>query len=458
MEHIFDLFVNESAYPDLDGAGAVERLSQALRFVTVTDAPAPGAFEGLRAHMRASFPRIMAAAASFETFRNSVLITIPGTDPALKGALFMSHQDVVPVVPGTEGDWLHGPFSGDVAEGYIWGRGAEDIKQQVFGTMEALEYLLAHGFTPARTVYLAFGDDEETLNTGSRMMAEALKARGVELEFLLDEGGGKVHDAAAFGAPGVLYSDINLMEKGYADLELTVESHGGHSSRPFGGSSLGILSEAIAAITTHPFPAEMDPLLRRAFTELGDAITDERVRALLDREDWDGLAQYALGQRELFPYVTTTIAPTMIEGGSLAANVLPQNLRAVINFRLAAGTTPDRVLAHCREQVGDERVGLRFLQANPPSKISEAESFGYESLVQSMERFYQGVRFIPLASAGATDARSYEDICPVCLRCSPFLLPKEDEGGVHGTNERLLVRAYLHGIRVLIDLMERTLG
>ena len=457
MERIFDLYIREDAYADLDADGAVARLSQALRFETRSETPAPGAFAGLHAHVRESFPHVLAAG-SFETFRNAVLITVPGTDPSLKPALFMSHLDVVPVVPGTEGDWLHGPFSGDVADGYIWGRGAEDIKQQVFGCLEALDYLLAHGFVPKRTVYLAFGDDEETFNEGAKKISDHLLAQGVRLEYVLDEGGGKIHDAAAFGAPGVLVSDINLMEKGYADLELSVESRGGHSSRPFGGSSLGILAEAIAAITTHPLPPRADALLRRAFAALADCVTDPAIRSLLDAEDWDGLAAYCLTEPELFPYVTTTIAPTMIEGGSEAPNVLPQNMRAVINFRLVSGDTPEALLERCREAVRDERVQLRFLQANPPSGIADADSYGYAALLASLGRFYKGLRFIPLASAGATDARRYEQICPVCLRCSPFFIPKEDEGGVHGTNERILVRSYLQGIRVLIDLMETTLG
>ena len=151
MESIFDLFTNEGAYAELDGAGAVERLARAIRFETRSETPAPGAFEGLHAHIRESYPHILAAG-SFELFRNAVLITVPGTDPSLKPALFMSHLDVVPVVPGTEGDWLHGPFSGDTADGYVWGRGAQDVKQQVFGCLEALEYLLARGFAPRSVV------------------------------------------------------------------------------------------------------------------------------------------------------------------------------------------------------------------------------------------------------------------------------------------------------------------
>lgn len=458
MNQIYDYFANEEQYPDFDGAAAVERLSEAVRCRTVTAAPEDGAFGRLHGLIKAGFPLIMARG-SFELLRNAVLITINGSDPSLKPALFMSHLDVVPVVAGTENDWRYGAFSGAVAEGFIWGRGTEDIKQQVFGTLEAMEYLLSKGFSPKRTVYLAFGDDEETFNEGSRMIAALLESRGVELEFLLDEGGGKIQDAACFGAPGTAVSCINLMEKGYADLELSVESRGGHSSRPFGGTSLGILSAAIAAVCASPFPAKVNPLLMTAFSELKDCITGEPVRSILAEDPIDAakLAKYCAGCEELFPFVTTTIAPTMISGGSQACNVMPQDMQAVINFRIAEGCTPEDVMEHCTAAINDGRVRLRFLQSNPPSRISDSNSFGYRSLVSSLNSFYTGVRFIPLATAGATDARSYERICGVCLRCSPFIIPPEDQAGVHGTNERISIRSYIHGIRVLIRMMETTL-
>lgn len=458
MEDIFSCFINEDAYPDLDADGAVGRLSEAVRCETLSAAPAEGAFERIHRIIRTGYPHVMAAG-TFETVRNSVLITIPGTDSSLKPALFMSHLDVVPVVGGTEDDWRYDPFSGAVAEGYIWGRGTEDIKQQVFGCLEAAEYLLSKGFRPERTLLLAFGDDEETYNDGSKMISDLLKSRGVTLEFLLDEGGGKLKDGACFGAPGVAVSDINLMEKGYADLELSVESRGGHSSRPFGGTSLGILSCAIADICRNPFPTEAGTLLLRAFEELKDAITAEPVRSIMadGNPDPERLAEYCAGNEDLFPFTTTTVAPTVIEGGSSACNVMPQNMRAVINFRLAENCTPEDVMAHCRSVVGDDRVRMHFLQSNPPSIVSDSESFGYRNLTESLNGFYENVRFIPMATAGATDARNYEQICGVCLRCSPFFIPEEDIGGVHGTNERMSIRSYIQGIRVLIRMMENTL-
>ena len=305
--------------------------------------------------------------------------------------------------------------------------------------------------------YLAFGDDEETLNLGAKAISDHLKAQGVTLEFSLDEGGGKIESSAAFGAPGISIAHVDLMEKGYADRELSVRSIGSHSSRPYGGTSLEHLACAIADITRRPFPVRLSPVMKGAFETLAPYITTEPLKTLVrDVEaNADAIAAYCRRDRTLFPFVTTTIAPTIIRGSSKACNVMPQDMQAVINFRLADGDTAESVMAHCREAVQDPTVEMRYLQANDPSATARRDGYGYRTVVESMERYYPGVVFLPSMTVGATDAHHYEQICDTCLRCSPFMAePQEAATGVHGTNERIPVRAYLQGIRDLIDLME----
>ncbi len=460
MRPVTAFFSGESEYPDLPIEAAVEHLSRAVRCRTINYADHSltdfREFDRLQALMKESFPAVMRHG-SFELIGHAVLITLPGSDPSLLPCLYMSHQDVVPVVAGTEKDWTYDAFSGAVAEGYIWGRGTLDIKQQVFGILEAAEYLLRHGKKFRRTAYLAFGDDEETLNTGAEAIAHTLLQRGIRLEFVLDEGGGKIEDGSVFGAHGTAISQIDLMEKGYADLELSVESKGGHSSRPYGGSSLEHLARAITAVTDHPFPARLPGPMIRCFEALAPYITEEPLKTLVQdvRVNRDQIAQECMLRPETFPFVTTTIAPTMIEGGSAACNVLPQNMRAVINLRLNEGETAAGVMEHCRRVVGDERIHLRYLQANDPSAVADSTGYGYAKLTEAMGAFYPGVVFVPSMTVGATDAHRYECICDACLRCSPFITePEEARRGVHGTNERLPVRSYAQGIRVLIRLME----
>ena len=460
MRAVSSYFAGEERYPDLDLEAAAARLSEAVRCRTVnyvdhslTDF---SEFDRLQELMRRGYPHVMRCG-SFERIGHAVLITIPGSDESLLPCLYMSHQDVVPVVAGTEKDWRYDAFSGALAEGYIWGRGTLDIKEMVFGILEAAEYLLSRGRQFRRTAYLAFGDDEETLNLGAQAIAETLESRGVRLEFLLDEGGGRIEDGASFGAPGQAVSLVDLMEKGYADLELSVESPGGHSSRPFGGSSLEHLARAITAVADAAFPARLPEPMAAAFEALAPQITEEPLRSLVKdvRGNADAIAAFCAGQPETFPFVTTTIAPTMIEGGSSACNVLPQNMRAVINFRINEGDSAESVMARCRAAVGDQKVRLRFLQANDPSAAARSDSYGYRRLSEALQSFFPEVLFVPAMTVGATDARRYERICGCCLRCSPFMTEAEEaRSGVHGTNERLPLRSYAQGIRVLIRLME----
>ena len=211
------------------------------------------------------------------------------------------------------------------------------------------------------------------------------------------------------------------------------------------------LAAAIADIVRSPFPVRLNPAMMGAFETLAPYITQEPLKTLVQdvAGNADAIAACCMGSPDLFPFVTTTIAPTMIHGGSAACNVMPQDMTAVINFRLADGDTVESVMAHCREAVQDKGVEMRFLQAN------DRDGYGYRTVVESFQRYYPEAVFIPSMAVGATDAHRYEEICDTCLRCSPFMTePAEAASGVHGTNERLLVRSYLQGIRVLIDLME----
>ena len=451
---------NEGDYPQLDGDAACQRLSAAITCRTVNDGTTDGEFARLRQLIMDAFPAVMAAATT-EVVGRSLLIRIPGSDNGLKPVLFMSHMDVVGVEAGTEGDWSYPPFSGAIAEGYIWGRGSLDIKNQVFAELEAAEYLLCQGRRPARDVYLAFGEDEETFNTGSLAMAQLLESRGVELEFLLDEGGGNIEDGAIYGAPGVMTCGIHLAEKGYADLTVRARGQGGHSSNPFGGSSLQRLAQAIAAICATAQTAEMPAALAQCLEAVAPYVTEEPLKSLLNDIAGNSAAimAYCAGVKQLFPLTATTIAPTMISGGGPACNVLPQNMEANINFRLIPGDTVSDLDRRCREAVGDLPVELSFAQANDPSRLSPASGFGYEKLLEVLNYYYNDIVFIPSISAGATDARQYERICPACLRCSPFMAESSEIGErVHGTNERIAQRSYVQGIRVLIRMMEVSCG
>ena len=456
-----DFFQNETDYSDLDQTQAEEHLRQAIRFRTTshmdTSLTDYAEFDAFHEYLKQSYPKILKVS-EWEEIGHSLLIRIPGSDPQLKPALFMAHQDVVPVVAGTENGWLHEPFSGDLADGYIWGRGAIDIKEMLIAILESAEYLLSRGEDFRRTVYLAFGEDEETVSDGAVAIVKTLKARGVRPEFVLDEGSGDIMSAADYGAPDTTVCTIGVYEKGYADLKLTALSKGGHSSNPFHGTSLQALAKAITAITEHPMTAHLSDAIRSTLRTLSPFITEEPMKTWAkDTERYEKeLIRWYLSRENLYHQVMTTAAPTQIDPGSPAANVMPQNMSAVINFRLAPPDTPESLLQHCKEVAGGD-VELSFIQAMGPSRPSDIEGIGYRSLKAAAEHFFGGLIFIPVQNRGATDARRYEEISSTCLRFGPFLEEAEIVSeGMHGTNERVSLRAYHQGIRFLIRMMETT--
>ena len=214
--NIYDHFAHEDEYPELNIEAMSERLAKALSFKTVyTDAETTdwSQFDALQQHIVDSFPYVMTAASNVEVVGHSLLIEIPGSNPKLPALMLIAHQDVVPVVPGTEDAWTHDPFGGDVDDTYIWGRGALDIKDMLMGELEALEYLLSQGFSPRRSIYLAFGEDEEVLSHGATRLAEVMDSREMRAACLLDEGTTTFFDGSAYGAPKATVADICISQK-----------------------------------------------------------------------------------------------------------------------------------------------------------------------------------------------------------------------------------------------------
>ena len=162
--------------------GAAQRLAGAIRLATISteDAAAfdPRPFAELHAYLERAFPLVHARLQRETIASHSLLYTWRGRDSSLKPILPSGHMDVVPVESGTEAKWQHAPFAGRIADGFVWGRGAIDDKSAVLGTLEAVEALLAEGLEPARTVYLAFGHDEEVGGTnGARAIATPLETQ-----------------------------------------------------------------------------------------------------------------------------------------------------------------------------------------------------------------------------------------------------------------------------------------
>jgi len=241
--------------------GYAERLGCALQYHTVAGAsPAetdPAPFVALRAFMEAEYPSVHRQLEREVLSGHTLLFRWKGTNPSMEPILLMSHLDVVPVELGPDKEWTYPPFSGRVADGFIWGRGALDVKCGALGLLEATEQLLDKGFRPSGDVYFALGHDEESGGReGNLRVAEVLRARRVHFRFVLDEGGGLTEGIIDGIRAPVAF--VGVAEKGYATVRLAALSPGGHSSMPPNHTAVGMVAAAVAHLESNPFPARID--------------------------------------------------------------------------------------------------------------------------------------------------------------------------------------------------------
>ena len=430
---------------------ALENLSHAVRFETVShpdpDRVDPEPFLAFHRFLDDTYPGVHRTLKREEVGGLSLLYTWEGSEPGEKPHVVTAHMDVVPVEPGTEGDWRYPPFRGLVEEGYVWGRGTLDCKGILLAVMEAVERLVAEGFRPRRTVYLAFGHDEEVGgHQGAAQVAVLLASRGVQADLVLDEGGFLVMG----GIPGLRgpLAAVGVAEKGYLALKLSVRAEGGHSSMPPRNTAVGILARAVHRLEESPFPARLGETGWRTLENLAPR-APFFVRPLMRRNRLleIPLTRLAARMEATNALVRTTAAVTMIRAGT-RENVLPQEAAAVVNLRLLPGDGPDYVLARTRKVVKDPRVRVEVL-GRPPgdSAVSDVESQGYRILERIISKVFPDAAVVPILLPGMSDARHYAALGRSVFRFAPLRLSREDRARAHGTDERLGTDNYLELIR-----------
>jgi len=448
-----DTMVSDSA--------AAERLARAVRFPTVSwtdSAPPREPFLALRHQLEVDFPLVHRTLSREIVPPYNLLYTWRGTDSTLPPVVLMGHMDVVPVEAAVLAKWHHAPFSGDIADGFIWGRGTLDDKVSVLAALEATETLIAEGFHPARTVYLAFGDDEEVAGSGADSIVQRLRARGIHPEFVMDEGGIVVRGMF----PGVSrpVAVIGVAEKGYASVDLTVDAPGGHSSMPPKETAVGILAAGIVALERHPFPAHLSGPTAEMLDAVGPSMPFGPRLVFANRWLFDPvLVRQLAATPSTSAMLRTTTAPTMFEG-SPKDNVLPQRARAVVNFRIRPGETVASVLEHVNSVIADPRVVAKVeaRSATEPSPVSDTASAGFRAISQVARGLIPDLLVTPYLVVGGTDARHYAAITPNAYRFLPIEFEITDVARVHGNDERIGVANYGRAVRFVRALLRTTLA
>lgn len=443
----------------LDSTALAQRLAGALKFKTISYQDSmqfeAREFEGFQRYLRESFPKVHATLKLEKVNGYGLLYEWVGSDTGLAPAVLLAHQDVVPIEPGTEGKWTEPPFGGVIAAGYIWGRGALDDKGSLLAILEAVEHLISTGAKPRRTVYLAFGYDEEVGGRrGAARIADLLGSRHLHPEFVLDEGG-----ALATGLiPGVAapVALIGIAEKGYVTVELTAQAEGGHSSMPPNETAVGILAAGITRLEHHQMPRAIRGPTADMFDFLGPEMPFGPRLVMSNRWLLGGILAAGFGATpQGNAMLRTTTAPTVLQAG-VKENVLPSTARALVNFRILPGDSAGSVLEHVRRAVDDPRITVRALQetVSDPSGVTSVDGEPFQLLARTIRQVIPGAVVTPWLVVGATDSRHYSVLTPNVLRFVGAPIGPDDLRRVHGTDERVGVQGYVNSVRIYIQLLK----
>ncbi|GAB1445001.1 M20 family peptidase [Flammeovirgaceae bacterium] len=438
------LVITEIPSPKISN-DALENFKKAIRIKTVSygDSIPLDTAKFLEFHrfLESTYPLVHEKLQREKVKGYSLLYKWEGKDVRPNPIILMAHMDVVPIEPGTESLWSVGPFEGVIKNDTIWGRGATDDKMNLIAIMEAIENLLKENFVPERTIYLAFGHDEEIGGKGAIAIAKLLETRNIKADLVLDEGGIITMDKV----PGITQpvALIGTSEKGYLSLQLSVGLNGGHSSMPEPETAIDILINAIVRLRANPFEADFSQSTKDFIAYIGPE--QPFFQKIVFANQWlfkntiVGIYEQSAASNAM---VRTTIAPTVINAG-VKDNVIPTLANATINFRLLPGDTQESVTDHVTSVISDPRVKISKLSfGNDPSAVTPVNGFSFKTVEAATKKTFGHVIVAPFLMIGATDSRHFGGVSDQIIKFSPM----NDPIGFHGINERISVKGYQDGI------------
>lgn len=364
--------------------------------------------------------------------------------------LLMSHQDVVEAT----GEWKYPPFSGQIAEGRIWGRGTMDTKGSLCAILEAVEELLREGFAPSCDVYVASSCNEEIMGDGAPKTAKHLQEQGVKLDLVLDEGGAIVH-APMPGLTGH-YAMLGILEKGYADVRFVARAEGGHSSTPPKNTPIARLAAFVNHMEKHsPFKKKFTPPVRRMFRSM--AADMSFPFRLLFGNLWlfEPLLKIVLPKvsGQAGAMLATTCAFTMMQG-SASPNVIPAEASVTANLRFMIHQPMAESMEILRREAQKYGIDVELLEGHDCSPVVDMENPNYRFVEACVHECFPDAGVAPYIMLGGTDARHYAPHCPCAVRFAPLVISGQQMSSVHARDENVDVDAVAKAVKFYRYVLE----
>ncbi|WP_328609845.1 M20/M25/M40 family metallo-hydrolase [Amycolatopsis sp. NBC_00345] len=377
--------------------------------------------------------------------RANVLARIAGTDPSLPGLLVQGHLDVV---PADAADWSVPPFAGEVRDGFLWGRGAVDMKDFCAMVLTAV----ASGLRPRRDLVLAFvADEEDKGDFGAHWLVEAHPEFFEGCVASISESGGYTYHVPAADGRTVRLYPVGTAERGTAHLRLTARGRAGHGSRPNDENAVTMLVGALQRIAAHRWPVRLTPTVRAFLERTGEALgvpvdlsSGEAVDATVARLGPAGSL--------VVPTVRNSTTPTMLSAG-YKVNVIPSTATAQVDVRVLPGTE-DELFAELDGLLGPG-VTREFVAHQPPVQ-APVDSPWFDAMAAALRAEDPAAVVVPYCMGGGTDAKAFTKLGMACYGFAPLWLPPgfPYRAMAHGVDERVPVEGLRFGTRVLKRFLE----
>ena len=369
--------------------------------------------------------------------RTNVIARVEGTDPSRDALLVHAHLDVV---PAQAADWQVDPFSGEVRDGYVWGRGAVDMKDMDAMTLAVLRQRLREGRRPTRDIVLAFLADEEA---GGSAGVYPLVQQRRELFDGVTEGISEVGGFSTTVGEGRRMYLVETAEKGLAWMRLVARGRAGHGSMINDDNAVTALCEAVARLGRHPFPVHVTPTVRQFLGEVSDVLGTD-----FDEDDAEALV-HKLGSLANLVGATlrNTVNPTMVDAG-YKVNVVPGQASAQVDGRFLPGYE-EEFFAEVDAVLGPDIQ--REMLVHHIAFETEFSGGVVDAACQALGEADPGARVVPYTLSGGTDSKAFWPLGIRCFGFVPLQLPADLNfaGLFHGVDERVPVDALHFGVRVL---------
>ncbi len=380
--------------------------------------------------------------------RANVVLRVPGEDRSLPGFLVHGHTDVVPV---EHDQWSVDPFGGEVRDGYLWGRGATDMKDAVSMMLDCLLRWQRDGVRPRRDIVFAFVADEET---SGRFGAQWLVDEHPEL---FDGVGGAIGESGGFLVPvadpsGAVHRfyPIATAERGIMHLAVTARGAAGHGAQRDSDNSVARLVTALARVAGYRWPMQPPETVREFFDIIGTTLG-----LTFDLSTHDGFDAALLQIGDLEDCVRSTAQcssnPTVLRAGE-KVNVIPSSAHAQIDVRTLPGTEAETL--DILDELLGEGIEREFIE-NRPGQETTTDTVWYRAMKASIESIDPQAVVIPRMLGGGTDAKSFAKLGIACYGFTPMTQDPEGRtgSGMHGVDERVPVAALRGGTEMMYQFL-----